>query len=55
MTVLHQKNLAIIIKSDVHGSSEALKTAIEKIKHEEVTPKIILSNIGVITETDVYS
>tara|TARA_Y100000590_G_scaffold369626_1_gene431003 strand:- start:2397 stop:4631 length:2235 start_codon:yes stop_codon:yes gene_type:complete len=47
------KELAIIIKSDVHGSSEAIKTAIEKIKHAEVTPKIILSNIGVITETDV--
>ncbi len=47
------KELPIIIKSDVHGSSEALKTAIEKIKHEEVIPKIILSNIGVITETDV--
>ena len=47
------KELPIIIKSDVHGSSEALKNAIEKIKHAEVTPKIILSNIGVITETDV--
>ena len=47
------KELAIIVKSDVHGSSEALKNAIEKIKHAEVTPKIILSNIGVITETDV--
>ena len=47
------EELSIIIKSDVHGSSEALKTAIEKIKHPEVTPKIILSNIGVITETDV--
>ena len=47
------QELPIIIKSDVHGSSEALKNAIEKIKHEEVTPKIILSNIGVITETDV--
>ena len=47
------KELPIIIKSDVHGSSEALKNAIEEIKHEEVTPKIILSNIGVITETDV--
>ena len=45
--------MPIIIKSDVHGSSEALQNAIEKIKHEEVTPKIILSNIGVITETDV--
>jgi len=47
------KELPIIIKSDVHGSSEALKNAIEKIKHAEVAPKIILSNIGVITETDV--
>ena len=47
------KELSMIIKSDVHGSSEALKNAIEKIKHAEVTPKIILSNIGIITETDV--
>jgi translation initiation factor IF-2 len=47
------KELAIIIKSDVQGSSEAIKTAIEKIEHAEVIPKIILSNIGVITETDV--
>ena len=45
--------MPIIIKSDVHGSSEAIQNAIEKIKHEEVVPKIILSNIGVITETDV--
>tara|TARA_Y100000590_G_scaffold425063_1_gene532655 strand:- start:1422 stop:3650 length:2229 start_codon:yes stop_codon:yes gene_type:complete len=48
-----RKELPIIIKSDVHGSSEALKNAIEKIEHPEVAPKIILSNIGVITETDV--
>ena len=47
------KELPIIIKCDVHGSSEALKTAIEKIEHPEVAPKIILSNIGVVTETDV--
>jgi len=47
------KELPIIIKSDVQGSNEALKNAIEKIKHAEVKPKIILSNIGVITETDV--
>ena len=47
------KELFIIIKADVHGSSEALKNAIEKIKHEEVIPKIILSSIGVITENDV--
>ncbi len=45
--------LNIILKSDVQGSSEALKTAISKIEHPEVKPKIILSEIGMINETDV--
>ena len=49
-----EKNeLNIIIKSDVQGSSEALKMAINKIKHEEVEAKIILADIGMINETDV--
>ena len=38
--------MSIIIKSDVHGSSEAIKNAIEKIKHPEVSPKIILFYLG---------
>ena len=45
--------LNIIIKSDVQGSSEALKMAINKIDHKEVEAKIILSDIGMINETDV--
>tara|TARA_B100000427_G_scaffold151609_1_gene126298 strand:- start:778 stop:3003 length:2226 start_codon:yes stop_codon:yes gene_type:complete len=45
--------LNIIIKSDVHGSSEAIKNAIAQIQHEEVSPKIILADIGMVTETDV--
>ncbi len=47
------EELNIIIKSDVHGSSEAIKSAISQIKHDEVKPKIILSDIGMVTETDV--
>tara|TARA_B100001027_G_scaffold212546_1_gene182037 strand:- start:563 stop:2776 length:2214 start_codon:yes stop_codon:yes gene_type:complete len=47
------EELNLIIKSDVHGSSEAIKNAISQIKHEEVKPKIILADIGMITETDV--
>ena len=43
----------IIIKSDVQASSEALKMAINKIEHKEVEAKIILSDIGMINETDV--
>ena len=45
--------LNVIIKSDVQGSSEALKMAINKIEHKEVEAKIILSDIGMINETDV--
>ena len=45
--------LNIIIKSDVQGSNEALKMAIEKIEHSEVEAKIILADIGMINETDV--
>ena len=48
-----KEELNIIIKSDVHGSSEALKMAIEKIEHPEVKTKIILSEIGMINETDI--
>ena len=47
------EELNLIIKSDVHGSSEAIKSAISQIKHEEVKPKIILADIGMVTETDV--
>ena len=47
------KELNLIIKSDVHGSSEAIKIAISQIEHEEVKPKIILADIGMVTETDV--
>ena len=51
--VKEKDELNIIIKSDVQGSSEALKMAINKIEHKEVEPKIILSDIGMINETDV--
>ncbi len=47
------QELNIIIKSDVHGSSEAIKNAINQIKSDEVKPKILLSDIGMVTETDV--
>ena len=49
----NKEELNIILKSDVQGSSEALKTAINKISHNEVEPNIILSDIGMINETDV--
>ena len=47
------EELNIIIKSDVHGSSEAIKFAISNIKHDEVKAKILHSDIGMITESDI--
>ena len=49
----NSEELNIIVKSDVHGSDEAIKFAISNIKHDEVKTKILLSDIGMITETDV--
>ena len=51
--IKEKDELNIILKSDVQGSSEALKMAINKIEHDEVEAKIILSDIGMINETDV--
>ena len=47
------ETLNIVIKADVHGSLEAISAAITKIEIEKIIPKIILSAVGPITETDV--
>ena len=47
------ETLNIVIKADVHGSLEAISAAITKIEIEKIKPKIILSAVGPITETDV--
>ena len=47
------ETLNIVVKADVHGSLEAIKSAITKIEIEKIKPKIILSAVGPVTETDV--
>ena len=47
------KNLNLIIKADVHGSVEAVKGMLEKVKNDEVETKIILSGVGQITKADI--
>ena len=47
------ETLNIVIKADVHGSLEAINAAITKIEIEKIKPKIILSAVGPITETDI--
>ena len=43
----------VIIKSDVHGSAEALKDSLTKLSNDEVKVKVLGSSVGGITETDV--
>jgi len=43
----------VIIKSDVHGSAEALRDALTKLSNDEVKVRVLGSAVGGITETDV--
>ena len=47
------KQLNIIVKADVQGSVEALKQSLEKLSNNEVKVKVIHSNVGGVTESDV--
>ncbi len=47
------KTLPVIIKADVHGSLEAIKGSLEKLKNEEVKVNVIHEGIGGVTESDV--
>ena len=42
----------ILIKSDVHGSTEALRDSLTKLSTDEVKVKVISSGVGGITESD---
>ena len=47
------KTLNLIVKADVQGSAEAVKTSLEKISNDEVRVKVIHSAVGAINESDV--
>ena len=47
------KTLALIVKSDVQGSQEALSTAMQKLSTEEVRVNVVHAAVGAITESDV--
>jgi translation initiation factor IF-2 len=47
------KELLVIIKADVQGSVEVLKSTLQKMSSERVKVKVIRSGVGAITESDV--
>ncbi len=47
------KALKVVLKTDVHGSLEAIKSALAELRNEEVKVEVISSGVGGITENDV--
>ncbi|HEX8175926.1 MAG TPA: translation initiation factor IF-2 [Pyrinomonadaceae bacterium] len=47
------KELLVVIKADVQGSVEVLKSTLQKLSTEAVKVKVIRSGVGAITESDV--
>ena len=47
------KELLVIIKADVQGSVEVLKSTLQKLSSDRVKVKVIRSGVGAITESDV--
>jgi translation initiation factor IF-2 len=52
MTEGDSKVVPVLIKSDVHGSAEALRDALNKLSNDEVSVKVVSSGVGGITESD---
>jgi translation initiation factor IF-2 len=48
-----QKEVAVVIKADMQGSSEAIQATVLKLAHEEVRVRVLNSAVGQITESDV--
>jgi translation initiation factor IF-2 len=47
------KELAVVVKSDVQGSLEAIVGSLEKLSTDEVAVRVLHSAVGGITESDV--
>jgi translation initiation factor IF-2 len=52
MTEGQAESVSVLIKSDVHGSAEALRDALTKLSTDEVRVNVLSSGVGGITETD---
>ncbi len=48
-----KKEINVIIKADVNGSSEAVKNSLEKLDVEGVKVNVIRSSVGAIKESDI--
>ena len=49
----HADELPILLKTDVHGSLEAIRTSLERISNDTVSVRILLGAVGGISESDI--
>ena len=47
------KELNLIVKADLQGSVEAVQSSLEKLSNDEIKVKVVHSNVGGVTESDV--
>jgi len=47
------KELPLIVKADVQGSAEAVKSSLEKLSNDEVRVRVIHAGVGAINESDI--
>ena len=47
------EELPVVIKTDVHGSLEAIRAAFDKLATEQVRVRILTAGVGAISESDV--
>ncbi|MDE6618414.1 MAG: translation initiation factor IF-2 [Clostridiales bacterium] len=47
------KELKLVIKADVQGSSEALKEALTNLSNDEVTVTVVKAGVGAINQSDI--
>jgi translation initiation factor IF-2 len=43
----------VIVRADVQGSVEVLKSSLSELKHDEVEVKVVFAGVGAVTENDV--
>ena len=48
-----KRTINVIVRADVQGSVEVLKTSLNDLKHEEVEVRVVFAGVGAVTENDV--
>lgn len=48
-----RKEVGVVVKTDVHGSLEAISTSLQKLANDEISVRILHGGVGAISESDV--